>query len=371
MLRALHSLTFASAFLVSVSLPMVNGSAADDTEAAREKAIQQGIDYLKSSQNEDGSWTTTRTLGISGLVVNSLLESGVPATDSTVQKGLKLLESHVQEDGGIYIPKSRLVNYETCIAVMALAATKDKKYQPIIKNAEKFLRKLQWDEGEGKETSDVDYGGAGYGGSSRPDLSNTQFLMEALKSAGAKKDDPAFKKALVFVSRCQNLESEHNTTEFAGKVNDGGFYYTPAAGGGSGAGKTPEGGLKSYGTMTYAGLKSMIYAGLTKEDPRVKAAYDWISKFYSVDENPGQGTKGLYYYYHTFAKTLDVLNKPTITDAKGKEHNWRNELVQKLVELQKDNGSWVNASDRFYEGDPNLVTGYSLMCLSHCKPKAD
>ncbi|MCA9067913.1 MAG: hypothetical protein KDA84_03270, partial [Planctomycetaceae bacterium] len=307
MLHSIRTLALALAFLVLFSSSVRRCSAADGGEATRQKAVQQGIDYLKSSQNDDGSWTTNRTLGITGLVVNALLESGVPATDPTVQKGLKVLESHVQEDGGIYVPKSRLVNYETCIAVMTLAATNDKKYQPIIEKAEKFLRKLQWDEGEGLETSDVAYGGAGYGGSSRPDLSNTQFLMEALKSAGAKEDDPAFKKAMIFVSRCQNLETEHNTTEFAGKINDGGFYYTPAAGGNSGAGKTPEGGLKSYGTMTYAGLKSKVYAGLKKEDPRVKAAFDWISKFYSLDENPGEGTKGLYYYYHTFAKTLAVL----------------------------------------------------------------
>ena len=56
--------------------------------------------------------------------------------------------------------------------------------------------------------------------------------------------------------------------------------------------------------MTYAGLKSMIYAGLTADDPRVKAAYDYITKHYTLDENPGLGQQGLYYYYQTFAKAL-------------------------------------------------------------------
>lgn len=351
---------------VSFSLT-ANTHAAGDVETARQKAIKRGIDFLRTSQSDNGNWTTTRTLGITGLIVNALIESGVPAKDPVVRKGLKYLESNVQDDGGIYIPKSRLINYETCIAVMALSAVNDKEYQPTIKNAEKFLRKLQWDEGEGVESDDVTYGGAGYGGSTRPDLSNTQFLIDALKSAGAGKDDPALKKALIFVSRCQNLETEHNLTEFAAKINDGGFYYTPAAGGSSSAGKTPEGGLKSYGTMTYAGLKSMVYAGLTKDDARVKAAYGWISKYYSLVENPGQGAKGLYYYYHTFARTLTAVDESTVTDAKGVEHHWREELVRKLVELQRENGSWVNGSDRFYEGDPNLVTGYSLICLSHCR----
>lgn len=356
------------ALIIGLALQTVSLQAADDTEAARVKAIKHGIDFLKSTQNDDGSWTTTKTIGITGIVLNGLLDSGVPVDDPAIQKGLKHLEGFIQDDGGVYVPGSTHRNYETCIALMTFSAADKKKYEPIIKNAEKFLRELQWDEGEGKEPSDTFYGGAGYGGHQRPDLSNTQFLMEALRTAGVGEDDPAFKKALIFVSRSQNLETEHNTTPFAARINDGGFYYTPAAGGTSQAGNTPEGGLRSYGSMTYAGLKSMIYAGLKPDDPRVKAALSWITKFYTLDENPGLGQQGLFYYYHTFAKTLAVLGQPTITDAKGKAHNWRSELVAKLSSLQKDNGSWVNSADRWYEGDPNLVTAYSLMALGHCKP---
>ena len=73
------------------------------------------------------------------------------------------------------------------------------------------------------------------------------------------------------------------------------------------AGKTPDGGLRSYGSMTYAGLKSMIYAGVGPDDPRVKAAFKWAQKHYDLKTNPGMGTAGLYYYYHTFAKALDAM----------------------------------------------------------------
>jgi squalene-hopene/tetraprenyl-beta-curcumene cyclase len=354
--------------LVAAVLACANLRAADDGEAVRLKAVEKGIDYLKSSQADDGSWTTTKTVGITGIVVNALLDSGVSKNDPAVQKALKHLEGFVQDDGGIYIPKSTHRNYETCIALMAFSAADKKEYATLIKNADKFLRELQWDEGENKEPSDTYYGGAGYGGSSRPDLSNTQFLLEALKTAGATKEDPAFKKALIFVSRTQNLESEYNTTEFAAKVNDGGFYYSPAAGGSSQAGKNPDGGLRSYGSMTYAGLKSMIYAGLKPDDPRVTAAMTWISKFYTLEENPGLGQQGLYYYYQTFGKTLSVLGNPTFTDAQGKAHDWRSDLIRELAKQQHDNGSWVNKADRWYEGDPNLVTAYSLMSLGYCKP---
>ena len=176
------------------------------------------------------------------------------------------------------------------------------------------------------------------------------------------------KNVLVFVSRSQNLESVFNDTKFAGLINDGGFYYTPAAGGTSQAGVDANGGLRSYASMTYAGLKSMIYAGVKKDDPRVKAALTWITKHYSLRDNPGMGKQGLYYYYHTFAKTLSVLELDELKDADGKSHNWRAELIATLAKQQKSNGSWINEADRWYEGDPNLVTAYGLLALSHCEP---
>ena len=183
-----------------------------------------------------------------------------------------------------------------------------------------------------------------------------------------KSDDPAIQKALVFVSRTQNLESEFNTTPFASKVNDGGFYYTPAAGGTSQAGTTPDGGLRSYGSMTYAGLKSMIFAGVDEKDKRVKAATEWIRRHYTLKENPGMGLMGLYYYFHTFAKALDAMQVDEFKDDQGTAHNWRAELVNQLAELQNENGSWTNTQKRWYESDPNLATAYALLALSYCQP---
>ncbi|MEQ8633755.1 prenyltransferase/squalene oxidase repeat-containing protein [Gimesia maris] len=340
-----------------------------DRQQELKKIQMQGVNFLKNSQLEDGLWTTETVPGISALVTTALLESGVPASDPVVAKALKRLEGYVQKDGGIYYEKSNHRNYETCISIMAFhAANKDGRYNSTIKNAEKFLRGLQWDEGEGIESSDTAYGGAGYGGHSRPDLSNTQFLIEALKKAGAKTDDPAIQKALVFVSRTQNLESEYNTTPFASKIDDGGFYYTPAAGGTSQAGNTPDGGLRSYGSMTYAGLKSMIYAGVNEDDKRVKAANEWIRRHYTLKENPGMELMGLFYYFHTFAKALDAMKVDQFKDAEGTQHNWRAELIEQLASLQQENGSWSNKQKRWYESDPNLATAYALLALSYCQP---
>jgi squalene-hopene/tetraprenyl-beta-curcumene cyclase len=331
--------------------------------ASRQKAIA----FLKTSQAEDGSWTTNQTPGITGLVLYGALNAGAPADDPMIVKGLKYLESYRQPDGGIYSPKAHHGNYETAISLLAFsAANTDGKYNDLIKKAEAYIRGVQWDQSEKIESSDVRWGGSGYGKTSdRPDLSNTAFFLEALQTAGVKSDDQAVQNALVFLSRCQNLESEYNTTPAAAKINDGGFYYTPALGGQSQAGTTPEGGLRSYGSMTYAGLKSMIYAGLSKDDPRVKAATEWIRKFYTVDENPGLGDQGIYYYHQAFAKALDALGEEVLIDAQGKEHRWREDLANALIAKQQANGSWVNKNSRWMEGDPNLATAYALMALKY------
>jgi len=366
--------------LIATLLTTASGVAADKTvgpEKARwEQVRNRAINFLKSAQDDDGSWTSPQAAGLTALATTALLESGLKADDPVVSRSLSFLESLSQKDGGIYHPKTLHRNYETSIAMLALHAASPsatpaarKRYASHVAKARKFLKNLQWDKGEGLETTDPGFGGAGYGKHKRPDLSNTQFFQEALLSAGVNKDDPAMKNVLLFVSRCQNLESEHNTTPFAGKIGDGGFYYTPAAGGTSQAGLAANGGLRSYGSMTYAGLKSMIYAGVKPDDPRIKAAKTWIQANYTVRLNPGLGQQGLYYYYHTFAKSLSVLDLDLVKDSAGVHHDWRSELFDQLARLQRPNGSWVNRAPRWYEGDPNLSTTYILLALKYCQPR--
>ena len=120
--------------------------------------------------------------------------------------------------------------------------------------------------------------------------------------------------------------------------------------------------------MTYAGLKSMIFAGVDADDPRVKAAYEFARKNYDVHSNPGLGQAGVFYYYQTFAKALDAMGVKDVVGPEGKSHDWRAELVTELATRQQADGSWVNTDPKWMEGDPNLVTGFALLTLSYCKP---
>jgi squalene-hopene/tetraprenyl-beta-curcumene cyclase len=336
--------------------------------------VARAIVYLKQHQAEDGSFSAQLGPGVTGIVLTGLLKTGrVSPNESWVARGLKYLEKYVKPDGGVYAERHDA--YTTSVALMAFQeANRDGRYKQIIAAGQKFLKTTQADEGEGYDQANPFYGGIGYDSKKRPDMSNTQFALEALNATGVPADDPSLKAALVFLSRAQNLPSEQNQLPFADKVRDGGFIYTPVAGGESKAGQMEGGGHRSYGSMTYAGLKSMIYSGVSRDDPRVKAAVEWIRKNFTLTQNPGMPKgveqQGLFYYYHTLAKALSVWGEDPFVDARGVKHAWRAELLAELARRQADNGSWVNAMDRWFEGDPNLVTGYALMALSYCRPKA-
>ncbi len=345
-----------------------------------DRVVDQAIGYLKSTQEQNGGWSTGKSPGVSGIVLTGLLRSGkVTAKDPVAERALKYIEDLVNPKAGHIAgqdPKLHLQNYVTSINVMALvAAQRPDLYKSVIGDAVKFLKKLQWDEEEGKAPDNDFYGGAGYDSKSRPDLSNTQMFLDALRAAGVPPEDPAFKKAMVFVSRCQNLKGEHNDQPWAKLSNDGSFIYTAASGGVTKVvdAPGPDGRRPGYGSMTYAGIKSLIYCGVSKDDPRIKKAYEWIQGNYSVDQNAGmpeqRGRWGLFYYYHTMAKSLDALNIDIVVDAQGHKHDWRQDITQALAKRQRPEGNFVNDAQNWMEADPNLVTGYALMALSYCKPR--
>ncbi len=346
-------------------------------DAAITQAIDKGLAYLKTQQLPDGGWATEKQPpAITALVLKPFARDPKTGPQADfVKKGFDRLLSFQVESGGIY--KDAIANYNTAISVSALAAANNPEYKPAIDKAITYLKGLQWAPGvvgpKGESIADADRtmwdGGWGYGGSSRPDMSNTQMALDALHDAGLKPEDPAYQRALTFLTRAQN-RSESNDQPYAG--NDGGFFYTPARGGESMAGHLDLADKKeprSYGSMTYAGLKSFIYAGLNKTDPRVKAAHDWIKKNYTLDENPGMGAAdpekskhGLYYYYHTMARALKAYGEPTITDANGVAHDWRKELAAKLITLQQADGSWVG-DKRWMEDNPIITTSYVVAAL--------
>ncbi len=342
---------------------------------------EKGVEFLKSQQQPDGGFQPfPGPPGITAIVLKAIVQDPRYSTkDEFVKKGYDKLLAFQWDTGGIY--KDLLANYNTAIAISSLASAEDPSFKPAIDKAVNYLKTLQWTDrisglAPGGETvaddKDNRYGGFGYGHSARPDGSNTQLALDALRDAGVAPEDPAFQAALKFITRQQN-HSETNDQPWSG--NDGGFVYTPAGGTAAAPGESqageyvgPDGGrmLRSYGSMTYAGLKSMIYAGLSKDDARVKAAWDWLTKNWTVDGNPGmkddRGDWGRYYYYMTLSRALRAHGEPVVIDPQGKRHDWRIELIDKLASLQKENGSWVG-DKKWMEDNAALATSYAVLAL--------
>jgi squalene-hopene/tetraprenyl-beta-curcumene cyclase len=359
--------------------PAVAAARQQDPAVRTQAMIDRGLDFLKTRQQPDGGWhSQMMPPAITAIVLRAMVQDDKYSTrDEFVRKGYQKLISYQGQSGGIY--KDMLANYNTAIAVSALAAADDPAFKDEIDKAVAYLKDLQWTDqiatAKDGQTIQINsdhtwYGGAGYGRHGRPDGSNTQLMIEALNDAGLPKDDPAFKAALKFVTRMQNL-SETNDQPWSG--NDGGAVYTPANNGESFAGEYtgPDGKrmLRSYGSMTYAMLKSYIYAGLSRDDPRVKAAWDWIRRNWTLDENPGMRAgdpasagDGLYYYYLTLARALHAYGQPVIVDPQGNRHDWRIEFIDKMASLQKPDGSWVG-DRRWMEDNPTLATAFSVIAL--------
>jgi len=340
------------------------------------QAIARGNAWLVSQQKPAGHWDDGELPAITALALNAAVRD--PNLDRSapfpapIENGFSWLLAQQKPDGGIY--NRGLSVYNTATAVTALMAANRKNFEPAVVKARKHLIDNQWDIGQKAATDNPNDGGVGYGSNKEhTDLSNTYLAIEALALSkkviedGNHGDQPDLDwgAAVKFLSRCQNLE-QTNDQPWASNdpQNKGGFAYSPFESK-AGEQQTTQGrtALRSYGSMSYAGLLSLIYAKLSADDPRVVAVKEWLGKNYTLDENPGMGTQGLYYYYQTMAKALSAANINQLKLENGKEADWRSDLAAKLLASQRENGSWVNDNGRWMESNPVLVTAFTVLSL--------
>lgn len=331
-------------------------------------ALDRGNEWLLSKQQDSGAWSSDEFPALTGLAVWALASGGHENSEA-VSNGVDFILSCVHPDGSIWREPSEkrkgggLANYNTAMCMVALHRTNRDDLRETVARARTYMVANQHLE------SDEFRGGFGYDAETeRPyaDLSNSYIGYEAMRltqeiedlrmTSGEQKTDLDWDAALAFV------ESLHN--------HDGGFIYKP---GHSMAGaETNEQGevtFRSYGSMTYAGLLSLIYADVDKNDKRVRSAYEWAVSHWTLDENPGKGQEGLYYFYNVLSKALAAYGAPILETANGSRINWREEMLKTLVNRQKidaDSGAgfWQNDAGRWWEADPVLATTYSLIALN-------
>lgn len=375
--KAATASTGSGAVTMTLSLPKAATTALDaDKLAKAQSLLNGGVSYLLSQREADGGWSFgggALEPALTALVLKCLLgHSEFDRNSPVVKKGFEVILKYRQPDGAIFNPKEGQQAYTTAIAVMAMSAANDPQLQGAIDGGVKYLKGIQVQPGQESPDgtivaeNDPNVGGIGYGSNKTPNLSVLQFAMEAWRDAGVPADDEAVQRAVGFLTRLQNRSESNPTAIGKNGSNDGGFVYDTIS---SKAGMDAGGGMRSYGSMTYAGFKSMLYAGVAKDDPRIRAAYDWIRRYWRLDSNPNmpaeQSKEGLFYYHMVFARALQALGRDEIPDFKDQSitHNWRGELVDKLAQLAQPNGSWSNEADRWNEGSPTLVTCYAVMAL--------
>ncbi len=358
---------------------VIQGKAADAGELGlsivneSRAAIDRGVKWLLEQQAEDGHWSNKDFPALTALPLWVLAKSA-PQNKEAIDKAVKFILACAHEDGSIWSQPDvqqkggGLANYNTAVCMIALNAVGSPELVPVVQKARRFIAGTQ-------HLGSDDYrGGMGYDpATGRPyaDLSNSYMAYEAMRMTGNVEDqrkagDPRanldWKAAQDFLGKIQNMSGTNDD-------NAGGFAYHPTE---SKAGTyTNEAGelrFRSYGSMTYAGLLSLIYADVDKDDPRVKSAFDWAAKHWTLEENPGMGGDGLFYFYNVLSKSLAAYGVDRITVGSGQTINWRSELIKKLLSLQKidsktGGGYWVNESGRWWEADPVLVTSYSLLAL--------
>jgi len=361
----------------SVTIPAAPDVAPPEMEKSLQNeinsAIDRGLDWLAAQQKDDGTWSNAQFPAMTALPAWTFIRSRHPRREAITAKAIAALLESVQPDGGIYREVAGrqgggLSNYNTAIAMTVLHALGDPALAPVILKARSFVA-------QGQLTGDDMYhGGFGYDvRSQKPyaDLMNTLQVLEAMRfTADVEEQRPEgeaspsvdWEAAAAFVSRLQNPPE-------AGAEHAGGFAYNPTdAKAGQDTGRDGKVTFRSFGSMTYSGMLALIYAGVDRNDPRVRSAFEWASRHWTITENPGMGSQGYFFFLNVLARTLNAYGAEWIPQEDDHLVNWRREAALEIVRRQRIDpetgfGFWKNEDGRFWENDPVLVTAYSLLAL--------
>ncbi len=318
------------------------------------KSIQQGIQYIKGNQQENGSWKDLRFEGdMTALCTLALLNSEELPIDPYknsphIKSALEYLED---------IPAS--ITYVVSLRIMAMAAAdpKGKKYRRLIESDVNWLINSQM-------PKDVrSWGSWNYGHlQGQGDSSNSQFALLALHEAsklGIAVPQSTWQTALRYWENCYNPKS-------------GGFSYYVARD-------------DWKGSMTCAGISSVIIANENLADAAelvngdfanccqpdrtkevIDAAFGWIASRYTVQANPltlrsDPGTK--FYFLYGLERAGRLAGRRFVGP-----NDWYRDGAKELLKTQHPhNDYWQNPRSALGENNPLVATSFALLFLSKGK----
>lgn len=341
------------------------------SKAQEKGAAWLATQYLALSETKGGwphfQWQAkipgAPTTALAMIALTSLPKKLRDKYEKILQGGAAFLLSKMDKRGAISEEQAHIQyrNYTTAMTLIALLQMDSKKYEKEIQQIQKYLISSQltslprwnWHYGTWNYYETPHLG-------LRVDISVTSYVLEALHKSGLPSSHEVFKKALVFLKRCQNYRPGKGS-----RIFDGGFAFHPRN---SKAGEIQlEDGLTiyaSYGSSSCDGLRGLLYCGLPSDSERVKAAKYWLSLHFAVDKNPGfppEDPAGMargirFYYYHSLSKSLHISGLAG--------ENYLGQLALYVSKLQRKNGSWKNDTNTMSEDYPTIASSFALLALN-------
>jgi squalene-hopene/tetraprenyl-beta-curcumene cyclase len=327
-----------------------------DELRALDEALRRGRAYLLAGQTDDGALGPRERPDVCGVATTALALWALSrtedlATDSAPSdRAARYLLAHVQPDGGVYDPRRALHVYTSGVAARALQArcadAPSEELERAWRNAEVFAHRR----GVPESVLDED-------GEARLPTGQAPERAAELLHGDAELGE-AEERALRFLEQLSGASAEVGPL----RTRAHGWRLPPGV----------------DAPFSYEDVLPIVYRSLRPEDDLARRALAAIRKHYTLERNPdltrryGDGGfreehQGIYYYYLLLARTLAAFGDPSLHLESGEEHDWVRELARRLLVLQRPDGAWSNASDRWWEGEPVLVTSYAMLALDRCR----
>ena len=306
-------------------------SSAELTPASVNRAIDQGIAYIESSQNDRGGWDEYGgySCGQSALCTLALAQSGRKIGDDSIRSAMRYLRSHRPQE-----------TYSVALQTLVFCYFNQAQDRAAVAQNVRFLEATQRPRG--------DWGYGATRGSGDP--SNAQFAILALgaaRDAGFDVAPEVFEKASRYWSDVQN--------------RDGGWRYRSDG--------------PSTGSMTCAGVASLLITSnqlsgsASVDDGQIVCCRDdtvgdaigrglqWLSQRFSTRANPG-GHMGTHLYYLYAMERVGRLSGQRFLG----QHDWYREGATQLLQMQDEfQGFWRGSGPL----EPPLVaTSFAVLFLS-------
>ena len=359
-----------------------------------EFAIKRGICYLKESQRPDGSWRLDAypdndqfIVGTTALAVLALLKNGEAADETHVYNALNFIAGEQYEDGSygrdvIAFPGALATSWteETALAMMALLASKNPIYHEDIALASSYLLSTQRTPANYPDLYvdepfislwDGILGGWGHPFTNRDGEVNMTSTFWALVAL-----DQAFRispSLTDFIHPLSWTQPAMTVLDYHQKwFSPGGFFESTDL-------VNPFGPicLTDHGRPTAAGLYANLVCGRGMAAPQVQDALSWLGENFRTDKHPQdqEGTNGdityrtlgmdyFFTYCLNLAAAMSLAGEDALTRG-GSPFSWYPPVAEKLVDLQKSDGYWLNTEaehggERFF---PAMVTSMALLTL--------